>query len=139
MRFLFCSAMAALLLAGCSKGPDHRADVQPVEGQVLWNGKPLNGAQVIFYPQGEAAPGLHAPRARTGPDGRFQVGTYDTTDGAPEGEYVVTVVHFPLVQRGSDVVPGPNILPKKYANPKTTDLRIHVAKGANALPALTLQ
>ena len=93
---------------------------------------------VIFYPQGETGSNLRAPRAQTGPDGRFHIGTYNADDGAPEGQYAVTVVHFPLVQKGADSVPGPNVLPKKYASPKTTDLRVQVVKGASTLPALVL-
>ena len=75
----------------------------------------------------------------TGPDGKFHVGTYATGDGAPEGQYVVTVVHCPLVQKGSDSVPGPNVLPNKYASPKTSDLRVAIVKGANTLPVLALK
>ena len=78
-------------------------------------------------------------RGRTGADGRFRLGTYDKTDGAPEGQYVVTVVHFPLVQTGSDSVPGPNRLPKKYASPATTDLCVQIAKGVTTLPPLVLK
>ncbi len=51
---LVFAAMATAVLCGCSKG-SRRIDVQPVEGQVMWNGKPLEGAQVVFCPQGDAA------------------------------------------------------------------------------------
>jgi len=135
---LVFAALATAALCGCSKGSRH-VDVQPVEGQVMWNGKPLEGAQVVFCPQGDAAAGVSAPRARTGPDGRFHLGTYDKADGAPEGQYVVTVVDFPLLRTGSEAIPGPNVLPQKYANPKTSDLRAQIAKGPNVLPALQLR
>jgi hypothetical protein len=135
---LIAATIASTALCGCSKGPV-RVEVQPVEGQVLFNGKPLEGAQVVFYRQGEAGAEVRAPRARTGPDGRFRLGTYDQTDGAPEGQYVVTVVHFPMVKMGGDTAPGPNVLPQKYASPKTSDLRLLVAKGASTLPALQLK
>jgi hypothetical protein len=131
------AAVMVIMLSGCSKAPPRLA-TQPVEGQVLWNGKPLEGAQVVFYAQGELDASVRSPRARTGPDGRFHIGTYDKADGAPEGQYAVTVVRFPMVQKGSDSVPGPNALPRKYANPKTTDLRLQIVKGANSLPPLEL-
>ncbi|MGA2031269.1 MAG: hypothetical protein ABSG68_03345 [Thermoguttaceae bacterium] len=136
---LWAGLALAAALAGCSRAPA-RLPVQPVEGQVLWNGKPLAGAAVVFYPQGWQTDGsTRAPRAQTGSDGKFHIGTYDKGDGAPEGQYLVTVVHFPMVPRGSDVVPGPNVLPKKYASPKTTDLHVQVTKGTNTLPVLALK
>ena len=140
MRFLFPAALIAMALAGCGRKVAERREVQPVEGQVIWEKKPLEGAVVIFYPQGwQTNDNTRAPRAQTGHDGTFHVGTYGNGDGAPEGQYVVTVVHCPLVQRGSDSVPGPNVLPNKYASPKTSDLRVEVVKGANTLPALALK
>ena len=45
----------------------------------------------------------------------------------------------PAVKTAEGWAPGRNVLPKKYANLKTTDLRATVAKGANALPALDLK
>ena len=131
-------SVLAVGIAGCGEGRVEHSAVYPVEGQVIWNGKPLAGAMVILYPQGEAKTDVRAAAAQTGPDGRFRVGTYDAGDAAPEGQYAVTVVHFPLVQRGGDSVPSPNVLPAKYASPKTTDLHVQVAKGANTLPALVL-
>jgi len=56
-----------------------------------------------------------------------------------EGEYAVTVTYCPIVQQeGGGWSPGPNVLPPKYANPKTSELRVQVVKGANTLPALLL-
>ena len=135
----FVLAVVALATVGCGEKPLARVEVQPAEGKILWKGQPLAGAMVILYPEGEPNPSVRAPRAQTGPDGTFRVGTYDLSDGAPEGQYVVTVVHAPMVKRGGDVVPGPNLLPKKYASPKTSDLRVQVVKGTNELPALALK
>ena len=134
----FAALAATMVLCGCNRHSG-RAEVQPVEGRVLWNGKPLEGAQVVFCAQDTAVEAARSPRARTGPDGRFRLGTYAQADGAPEGQYVVTVVDFPLAQKGSDSVPGSNVLPQKYANVKTSDLRAQVARGPNTLPPLELK
>jgi hypothetical protein len=126
-----------LAIVGCGKGRRGIA-VHPVEGQVLWQGKPLEGAVVAFYPQGQSKP-KNVPWARTDAEGRFRLATYDPADGAPEGEYAVTVVHNPLQKTLDGWSPGPNVLPAKYAQPGTTDLRAQVGKGANSLPALELK
>jgi hypothetical protein len=132
------AAAMLLLAAGCGKGGGRHAAVYPVEGQVLWDGQPLEGAAVTFYVQGAAGTSFRAPRARTDAEGRFRLATYATADGAPEGEYAVGVVHIPMLRQGGDLVPGPNDLPAKYANPKTSGLLAQVKKEPNSLPPFGL-
>ena len=132
------AAISAMTSLGCGKG-NGRSAVYPAEGQVLVNGQPLAGAQVVFYPQSQSGENTVAPRAQTESDGRFKLTTYANADGAPEGEYVVTVLHYPLRQVNGGWAPGSNSLPPKYASPKTTDLRAQIVKGTNSLPALTLR
>ncbi len=139
LRVMLPSAIAAALLvmlpAGCGKQGDHLA-VYPVEGQVLWKGKPLAGAQLAFYRKGTGDAKPVAARAQTDSNGHFQLGTYQKTDGAPEGDYAVTVVYYAM--RPEDGGAGPNVLPKKYASAKTTDLQVKVARDTSTLPALVL-
>jgi hypothetical protein len=129
-------AAMAMTMAGCGKRHGDRSTLYPAEGQVLWNSKPLGGAQVVFYPTGLADEKFTPSRAQTNFDGRFSLGTYATADGAPEGEYAVTVVCYPM--RPKDGGAGPNVLPKKYASPKTTDLRVKIASDTSTLPTLVL-
>ncbi len=140
LRVTLPSAIAAALLAtapaGCGNGQGGRSAVYPVEGQVLWNGKPLAGAQVAFYPKGPVEGRPFFPRAQTDPNGHFQLGTYEKADGAPEGEYAVTVLYYAV--RPGEGGAGPNVLPKKYASAKTTDLQVKIAKDSGTLPALVL-
>ena len=131
-------AVMAIAIGGCGRG-HARPAVQPVEGQVVWNGKPLAEAVVTFYRQGESEAAVRAPRARTDAEGRFHLGTFAGDDGAPEGEYTVGVVHFPMEKRGGDLVEGLNDLPKKYAKPATSSLHVKVENGPNTLPALVLE
>ena len=137
---MLASGLAAtvmvLALVGCGKRPGDRGSLYPADGRVLWNSKPVDGAQVVFYPTELSGEKLTPSRARTNFDGRFSLGTYATADGVPEGEYAVTVVCYPM--RPKDGGAGPNVLPKKYASPKTTDLRVKIAKDSNTLPALVL-
>jgi hypothetical protein len=134
---LRCAAAFTVLVAmivGC--GRSDRATVYPAEGQVLWYGKPLAGAHVVFYPKQTSDGKPIAPRAQTGSDGRFRLGTYDADDGAPEGDYAVTVHYYPI-RPGEGGASG-NALPPKFASAKTTDLHVQIAKGPNALPPLEL-
>ena len=131
----------SLALSGC--GGDHvpppRA-VHPVEGQVIWNGKPLVGARVTFYPKSwKTDKGNNYPTALTGPDGRYKLTTHAANDGAPEGEYTVLVVYNELVPVGEGKMPGANVLPKKYERPETSGLDVQVAKGPNVVPPFDLK
>lgn len=61
----------------------------PVEGQVLIRGKPEAGVQVFFHPVDATQRGK--PRGITDTAGKFRLRTYHDGDGAPAGEYAVTV------------------------------------------------
>ena len=63
-------------------------------------------------------------------DGTFTLSTYTANDGAPQGEYLVTVV-WPDPPRDARGRPGPNRLPERYAQPETSGLRARVADGPN--------
>jgi hypothetical protein len=141
MRRIFCVlplavALVTLMLGGCGK----RNGAYPAEGQVLLNGQPLAGAQVVLYPRGQSDAKVVPPRAQTGVDGRFRLSTLGKSDGAPAGEYAVTVIRYPMQKQGDGGwTSGPNDLPKKYASPETTDLRVQIGEGKGPLPALVLQ
>lgn len=126
-----------LLLSSCSKGTKSEP-VYPVEGQVFFNGSPTPGAYVVFHPIGKTTAETIRPSAHVQPDGSFHIGTFTGQDGAPEGNYVVTVEWRKLVTRGQEAIPGRNVLPAKYSKPDTSDLHVNVSKGTNSLPPLQL-
>jgi hypothetical protein len=134
--FFLCTAVLCLT-AGCSKSDGHVA-VHPAAGTIKFRGQPLHGAFVSLHPRNPLE-GVPNPRATVDNNGSFAVSTYDADDGAPEGEYVVTVQWFKPVRQGNDLVGGPNVLPPKYASPRTSDLKIRIAAGENTLPALQLR
>src|SRR4051812_41924457 len=87
------SVVPALLLlalpAGCATAD--RVPLHPVRGQVLYNGSPVKGALVVLHPR-EAQPGcVQKPIAYTDAEGRFTLMTERPGDGAPVGDYVMTV------------------------------------------------
>ena len=108
----------------------NRKTTQPTKGKVFYEGVPVPNAQVTFH--------LIAPDkkpARTGdafvePDGTFVLSSYNANDGAPAGDYVVTVV---LRQPFFDAQgkPGVNLLPDRYSKPESSDLRVKIKDGSN--------
>ena len=70
-----------------------RVPCHPVKGQVTFRDRPAAGALVIFHPvDGSAPPAIPAkPSGRVGDDGSFTLSTYGEGDGAPAGQYRITV------------------------------------------------
>jgi hypothetical protein len=127
------SLSLALLVPACSKGGPK---VYPVRGQVLVEGRPAARATITFHPVGGAAEGLR-PSAQTDEQGYFRLTSYAGGDGAPEGEYAVTVTWFRAfaarnLSEGDENTR--NLLPPRYANPATSQLKATVTKDTNELP-----
>jgi hypothetical protein len=112
--------------------------VHPVRGQVLLNGKPVPQAVVTFHATGAAAGQEPAPSAQTDEQGYFRLTSYASGDGAPEGEYAVTVTWFRSYPTGPapDDSTTANFLPPRYANPARSQLRAVVHAGDNELPPI---
>ena len=98
-----------------------------VEATFVRGGAPLGGCRVF-----EAG-----AYRETGPDGTFTLTTYDAADGAPAGEYRVTVELWRSTGRGDE---GPtNRLNPKYARPESSGLTATVSAGPTDLKPITLK
>jgi hypothetical protein len=141
MRKLLLLPLLIVVLACNACGRGDRKAVVPVEGQVLFENKPAQYALVVFHPVG-GAPGAPRPTGRVGADGTFTLTTYDAGDGAPPGEYDVTVEW--LLTTGSKSNPAGydnppvNRLPSRYGKAGTSGLRVRVQEGKNSLPPFKL-
>lgn len=136
------AALVLAVLAGCGQKAADRTPVFPASGSITVKGLPAHGAIVVLHPKnaipapnGEGAP---APRANVDEQGAFDVTTYDRGDGAPEGEYVVTVMWFKQIKENGDLKAGPNVVPAKYSRPSTSDIVVKIAAGQNSLPPIKL-
>jgi hypothetical protein len=142
-------AAAMCFVGGCSRMSD-RPETAPVTGRVTYRGEPVSGATVAFVAEG-------APRfggGVTDETGQFELTTFQPGDGAVVGKHVVTVVkqegeetRLPIDDRLSPEErsraidkameeafkrgPPRSLLPKKYADSKTSDLRFEVVQGEN--------
>ena len=135
----FFLAVGMATMTGCGAKNADRLPVFPVEGLVTLNGQPLPNAFVVLHPKGTSDSRALAARGQTDQHGQFKVTTYDAGDGAPAGEYAVTVEYHQLIGSGGSLEPGPNVLPPKYASPDATDLSVRVAEGPNTLPPIELR
>jgi hypothetical protein len=139
MRILLVPVVLSLTLLCAACSSDGRLPVYPVRGQVLLNGKPVANAQVLFHPAEELPEGLR-PSGQTDDQGYFNLTSYTSGDGAPQGAYKVTVMCFRLYPDSNNAgeVVRYNLLPPHYAAAATSQLQATVSKGNNELPPLQL-
>jgi len=117
---------------GCSGDEGPTVPVFPTTGSVVFEGRPAAGAFLTFHPKspgGQTPP----PTATAGTDGAFALTTETKDDGAPAGEYAVTVRWSPPIKQGGEFVAGPDLIPKRYGRVETTPLRATIREAANTL------
>lgn len=119
------------LAAGCS---DSRQPVFPVQGSVVFSGKPPTGAQVVFHPVGKSGIDAVRPSGQVDAEGKFSLTTFKAGDGAPAGDYEVTVEQW--VSKNDN--PAVNMLPARYLLTRTSGLRATVAAAENEIPTFKL-
>jgi hypothetical protein len=124
--------LAALTCTSC--GGQH-VPVFPVQGQVLYQGKPTPRAVVFFHPHGASGTDAVHPQGVVGEDGTFKVSTFTPGDGAPAGAYDVTIIWTKPGAGGDDAV---NLLPVRYMHPATSGLTAQVQTGSTQLPPFKL-
>jgi hypothetical protein len=126
-------AVLALLSDSCGKAG--RKPVYPVRGQVMVGGRPAPQAFVVFHPVGDDDPQATRPYGHAGTDGSFTLTTYDPGDGAPAGDYVVTIVWPGPAAPNQD---PPDRLKGRFLDPKTSPLRATVQKGPTEIEPFRL-
>jgi hypothetical protein len=135
-RLLAAGALAALLFGcGGNKGPR----LYPVKGFVRINGAPAKDVNVMFTPVAppEAGATPLSPAAVTGEDGSFRLMSFQPGDGAPAGDYLVTVI-YPM-NRFNKHLSGIDRLRDRFTNPKTSGLTARVEPTSNDLPPFDLK
>ena len=131
-------SIIAVTLFGCSSqtGPE----CFPVHGLVSTKGKPLAEAMVTLHPVSGEMAGGQKPLGITKADGTFELTTFKSGDGAPPGEYAISVELRALQTGGEEPTrTGPNTLPAKYAKPATSGLKFTVIAGENQISPIELK
>lgn len=118
--------------------------VYPTSGKVLVNGRPADGARVVFYPNSPGVDGqeLPTPAATTDVNGEFRLESYKLADGAPAGSYKVTVVWLEPPPPNAEVLGVYNQkdrLGGRFSNPDTSNLTAEVAEGGGEIPPFDLK
>lgn len=122
---------AVLACAGCNeerRGPE-RVPTFPITGVVHVDGKPQSNLLVKSIPAEDAQNAAAVTSsAYTDDKGRFEIGTYESGDGAPVGEYRLT---FMWGQRNlmNGRYSGPDKLGDRYSDPKKSEIKVHVNEG----------
>jgi hypothetical protein len=125
---LLALALLGFLSPGCGGGGSPTA---PFAGQVFVQGQPAVGAAVMFYPLSPAEP-RRIPTAVVEPDGSFRLTTLSAYDGAPPGEYAVSITWSDSRREDGETLTGPDRLRLRYAAPISSGLKATVRPGRNA-------
>jgi hypothetical protein len=131
--------------AGCHKADgDNWLKTYPTTGKLTINSLPANGAVIRLYPVTPQADTL-SPVIPTGivqEDGSFELTSYRSGDGAPEGDYYVTF-EWPdpklLPPQLSTIEDPPDRLKNRYTTPDRSSLQVHIAAGENQLEPMVLE
>jgi hypothetical protein len=132
---------------GCSDyGPPQNTEglqnLQPVTGSVSFEGQPTPGALVLFLPTDEPESPDRRIAGVVEEDGSFQMQTTvgeGSRPGVEAGEYLVTISWSePVNPYDHDSDMGPEKLPEKYQDYKTSNLRVEIVEGTNEIPPFEL-
>lgn len=127
--------LGLLVFVGCGDG---RKSVYPTSGSVVTaTGKPAVGVSVVFNPIGKGDESAHTPAAIVGADGTFKLTTYLENDGAPPGDYAVTV-EWRAPQKNPGAPEKPDKLGGKFRDRTTTPFKFAIKPGDNVLDPIKL-
>jgi len=129
---LVVSVGCAFTLSGCG-GPE-RIPVVPASGTVTYSNLPLDGATLVFAPEGD---GKYVGSAISVGGGEFEI-QMNNQKGALPGRYKVIVTKYvhtdPVLDSGGhEESPGESQLltPYRYSRLETTDLSVEVPDGGS--------
>ena len=128
-----------LALAGCGSKHGDRPAVHPVNGKLLVGGEPAVNAEVVLYPVGREQP-LMRPHATVQSDGSFRLTTFATRDGAPVGDFALTVTWpGPRAKGQAEDEAGPDRLRLRYTDPKKPAASVRIEAETAQLATLDLK
>jgi hypothetical protein len=126
-------ALSTLALGSCSGRPR----LYPAHGKLLVDEEPATGAVLVFNPVDTTNPKLVRPYGHVDQEGSFTLSSFKQNDGAPAGDYIVTVQW--RRKRKSPFEPdGPDKLQGRYADIHQSDLHIHLDAKPNDLEPIRL-
>ena len=127
-----------LALFGCGGGSIEPPKTVLVSGTVVKAKKGVDGVRLTFHPQFDAGPIKWLPSATTDKGGKFALSTGAPNNGAPPGEYKVTITWEEFARPGTEDSPntpgtGKDRLRGAYASAEKTPLRATVEAKDNTI------
>lgn len=127
--------LACAACLGC--GEDWKAETYPATGKVTINGEPPEGAVVTLYPADEKVDKRNSrPWGIVQEDGTFTLKTYENGDGAPAGEYDVTLKWPWDVSTPSGAMT--DRLGGRFSRPEQSQWTVTIEEGENELEPIEL-
>ena len=130
-----------VVLSGCGDGKG--ANPSTVSGKIMYKDQPVAGAIVTF----RAADNTTSFFAKSDESGVYTLRDSAGVDGAVPGDYVVTVAKREVLGGSNVSEDDPNydggsgaeaeikdLLPVKYSQQRTSDLKVTVVEGPNDIP-----
>jgi len=139
-RLWMALSLLTLILIGCAEKPKLKLKpVFPVNGSAFVGGKPATGAAIVLHLLPLGGKTDIRSRGKVDENGKFVLTTYNTNDGAPEGEYVVTVYWPGKSARPlqDDELP-PDQLGGRYSDPAKSKIKIHIKAPETTLESFQL-
>jgi hypothetical protein len=106
----------------------------PVQGVAKYKGKPIEGAQIVFFPEnGDSS--LHVPSGVVDAEGNFELETAPGQPGAAPGDYRVTVLWLKqeTTVRGETITVGKDLLGDRFSKRDSTPLRATVSASSEPI------
>ncbi len=129
------------IIVGCGGGEEEpfRKNTAVVKGSITVDGVPPDSPLMITCVPvgGMDKENPTYTQAMSDDNGNFELSTYEQGDGIPEGEYTLTFVwgKMNLISRNYG---GPDKLGGKYADPKTSGIKLSV-KGSEPIDMGTIE
>jgi hypothetical protein len=123
-----------IFIAGCGQdGVEGRPKLYPASGVVTYQGKPVAGATVTFFPENQQLP---SASAKTNANGKYVLQTFEADDGVVAGPHKVSIMKWEIEafqvnedEGDANFKPAPPpkaLVPANYANPGTSKLQATV-------------
>ena len=119
-----------LLFSSCAQQEEpFRKETSPATGIVHVDGKPAAVLQIMCHDvKGMDTEHPSVSAGMTDQEGKFTISTYESGDGMPPGDYVLTFL-WGEMNRMKGGYGGPDKLNDRYSDPKTSEVKFTVVEG----------
>ena len=137
-RMSLISIVSLVAFAGCGEKLSIPRTA-PVSGSVMSKGKPAPGMRVKFHPQFDIGKVKFTPYGETGPEGRYVLNTGAPGNGAPVGDYIVTIEKPRVGTDATGLEAEVDDLKGKYSDPQKSPFKVSVTSGENVVPPFDIE